>query len=141
MPAQSEEDGVPLNRPLADDSQLCYAVELKFARREAGFLLHAATRLSGPRGRRTRPCRTQGERLMVPISNTLLLYCWVAIGGALGSVARYWCSGVAARLIGATFLWGTLFVNVTGSFIIGVFATLTGPDGRIFGEQRLANSS
>lgn len=70
---------------------------------------------------------------MVPIWNTLLLYCWVAIGGALGSVARYWCSGVAARLIGETFPWGTLFVNVTGSFIIGVFATLTGPDGRIFG--------
>jgi CrcB protein len=31
-----------------------------------------------------------------------------------------------------TFPVGTLFVNVTGSFIIGSFATLTGPDGRVF---------
>jgi CrcB protein len=60
------------------------------------------------------------------------LYFWIAIGSALGGVARYWCSGVAARLIGETFPWGTLIVNVAGSFIVGFFATLTGPDGRIF---------
>jgi CrcB protein len=59
-------------------------------------------------------------------------YIWIALGGALGSVARFWCSGVAARLFGETFPWGTLIVNITGSFIIGFFATLTGPDGRIF---------
>ena len=66
------------------------------------------------------------------MGNTALLYCWIAIGSALGGVARYWCSGVAARLLGDTFPWGTLFVNVTGSFLIGFFATLTGPDGRVF---------
>jgi CrcB protein len=60
------------------------------------------------------------------------LYFWIAIGSAIGGVARYWCSGVAARLIGETFPWGTLIVNVVGSFIIGFFATLTGPDGRVF---------
>ena len=59
-------------------------------------------------------------------------YIWIAIGSALGGVARYWCSGVAARLIGETFPWGTLIVNIVGSFIIGFFATLTGPDGRIY---------
>ena len=63
---------------------------------------------------------------------TALLYCWIAIGSAIGGIARYWCSGVAARLFGETFPWGTLFVNVTGSLLIGLFATLTGPDGRIF---------
>ncbi len=57
-------------------------------------------------------------------------YFWVAIGGALGSVARFWCSGFVARHVGDTFPWGTFFVNVLGSFIIGFFATLTGPDGR-----------
>jgi fluoride exporter len=59
-------------------------------------------------------------------------YIWVAVGSALGGVARYWCSGVAATMIGETFPWGTLIVNVVGSFIIGFFATLTGPDGRWF---------
>jgi CrcB protein len=44
---------------------------------------------------------------------------------------RYWCSGVAARLIGETFPWGTLIVNVAGSFVIGFFFTFTGPDGRL----------
>jgi len=58
------------------------------------------------------------------------IYLWIAVGSALGGVGRYWCSGIAARLIGETFPWGTLIVNVVGSFIIGFFATATGPDGR-----------
>lgn len=59
-------------------------------------------------------------------------YFWVAVGSALGGIARYYCSGVAARIIGETFPFGTLIVNIVGSFIIGFFATLTGPDGRVF---------
>jgi fluoride exporter len=59
-------------------------------------------------------------------------YFWIAIGSALGGMARYGCSGLAARLISETFPWGTLIVNVLGSFIIGFFATLTGPDGRVY---------
>jgi CrcB protein len=62
----------------------------------------------------------------------MVAYFWIAVGSALGGVARYWCSGIAARLIGETFPWGTIIVNVLGSFIIGFFATLTGPDGRVF---------
>jgi fluoride exporter len=62
-------------------------------------------------------------------------YIWIAIGSALGGVARYWCSGVMARLIGETFPWGTFTVNVVGSFIIGFFATLTGPDGRVYASS------
>ena len=58
-------------------------------------------------------------------------YLWIAIGGAFGSVARYWCSGVAARLFGESFPWGTLIVNVLGSLVIGFFAAVTGPDGRL----------
>ena len=60
-----------------------------------------------------------------------MAYFWIAVGSALGGVFRYWCSGVAARLIGETFPWGTLIVNVAGSFVIGLFVTLTGPDGRL----------
>jgi len=59
-------------------------------------------------------------------------YIWIAVGGALGTIARFWLSGVAARLVGETFPWGTLVVNVTGSFIIGFFAALTGPGGRVY---------
>ena len=58
------------------------------------------------------------------------MYVWVMIGSALGGGARYWCSGFAANHFGETFPAGTLIVNVVGSFIIGFFATLTGPDGR-----------
>jgi CrcB protein len=64
----------------------------------------------------------------------MLSYVWIAIGSALGGMARYGCSGLAARLIGETFPWGTIIVNVLGSLIIGFFATLTGPDGRIFAD-------
>jgi CrcB protein len=60
------------------------------------------------------------------------LYTLIALGGALGSVARFFLSGVVADQFGGTFPWGTFIVNVTGSFIIGFFATLTGPDGRAF---------
>ena len=55
---------------------------------------------------------------------------WVALGSALGGVARYWCSGIVAHYIGETFPWGTLIVNVVGSFLIGLIATLAGTDGR-----------
>jgi CrcB protein len=59
-------------------------------------------------------------------------YLWIAIGSALGGMGRYWLSGIIARLVGETFPWGTLIVNVSGSLVIGFFATLTGPDGRVF---------
>ena len=59
-------------------------------------------------------------------------YFWVAIGGAIGTTGRYWLSGLVAQLMGETFPWGTLIINVTGSFIIGFFAVVTGPDGRVF---------
>lgn len=61
----------------------------------------------------------------------MITYLWIAIGGALGSVARYGASSLAAHWVGETFPWGTLIVNVTGSLVIGFFATLTGPEGRV----------
>ncbi len=53
-----------------------------------------------------------------------MTYLWVAIGGALGSVARYACAVLGLRLFGATFPWSTLLVNVSGSFAIGLLAAL-----------------
>ena len=68
----------------------------------------------------------------------MFTYILVAAGGAIGSTLRYWLGGLIANWVGQTFPWGTLVINVTGSFVIGLFATLTGPDGRIFvpGEWR-----
>jgi CrcB protein len=59
------------------------------------------------------------------------MYLAVAAGGALGTIARYFVSGIVANAFGQTFPWGTLIINVTGSFVIGFFGGLTGPDGRL----------
>lgn len=48
----------------------------------------------------------------------------VAAGGALGSVARYLVGIGSGRLFGIGFPWGTLIINVTGSFLIGLFIGL-----------------
>ena len=57
-------------------------------------------------------------------------YLWVALGGALGSVARYAVSLGTLRWLGGAFPWGTLIVNVAGSFAIGLLAALVSADGR-----------
>ena len=60
-----------------------------------------------------------------------MAYLWVAIGGALGSVGRFWLNGMVSRSFGETFPWGTMVINVTGSFAIGVVAALAMPEGRL----------
>jgi CrcB protein len=61
----------------------------------------------------------------------LAAYLYIALGSALGGVARYACTGWIAQQFGETCPWGTIAVNVMGSFLIGLVATLTGPDGRL----------
>src|SRR5215469_8910430 len=73
----------------------------------------------------------RSRTLLEAFSMPFQLYLAVAVGGALGSVARFFVSGLVANSFGGTFPWGTLIVNVSGSFVIGFFATLTGPDGRL----------
>lgn len=63
--------------------------------------------------------------------NVVITYLWIAIGSALGGMARYACSRAVALRYGETFPWGTLLVNVSGSFIIGVIASATGPESRL----------
>ena len=58
-------------------------------------------------------------------------YLWVGLGSALGGMGRFWCTDAVARVFGETFPWGTITVNVVGSFLIGFIATLTAPDGRL----------
>jgi len=72
--------------------------------------------------------------------STALTWFAVAVGGALGSMARFWMTGAVTALTGARFPYGTLLINVLGSFVIGAVAGLTltparmsmHPDLRIF---------
>ncbi|MEX2237714.1 MAG: fluoride efflux transporter CrcB [Dehalococcoidia bacterium] len=63
-------------------------------------------------------------------------YLFVAAGGALGAAVRHW---VVLRMLdwfGEWLPWGTLFVNVCGSFLIGLLATLALETGRLSAHQR-----
>jgi CrcB protein len=52
-------------------------------------------------------------------------YIWIGRGRALGSIRRAWLAVTVARISGQQFPWETILINITGSFIIGFFGTLT----------------
>jgi len=56
-------------------------------------------------------------------------YVWIGLGGALGSIGRAWLALLVAQLSGPQFPWGTILINVVGSFIIGLFGALTAATG------------
>lgn len=47
------------------------------------------------------------------------VYLWVALGGAIGASGRFFVTSMTGRLIGHGFPWGTMVVNVFGSFVMG----------------------
>jgi fluoride exporter len=64
------------------------------------------------------------------MQSPFLVYALVALGSALGGMARQWCGVLALRYI-PQFPWaGTVGINVLGSFVIGAFAALTASNGR-----------
>ncbi len=66
----------------------------------------------------------------------VLTYLLVAVGGAIGSVARAWVSVMAVRLVGASFPWGTMVINIVGSMVIGIVAaTALSPTRTIFTQE------
>ena len=60
----------------------------------------------------------------------MLNYLSIMLGGALGTGARFWLSGLVASRYGEVFPLGTLVVNVTGCFLAGAFAAVSDPSGR-----------
>ncbi len=60
----------------------------------------------------------------------MLNYLSIMLGGALGTGARVWLSGLVASRYGEVFPLGTLVVNVTGCFLAGAFAAVSDPSGR-----------
>jgi CrcB protein len=60
-----------------------------------------------------------------------MIYLWVGFGGVIGTLCRFWLSSAIVGWFGELFPWGTLVINVTGSFAIGFFATLTDPQGTL----------
>ncbi len=64
-----------------------------------------------------------------------MIYLLIALGGALGSVARYWFNGLVTARLGEAFPWGTFLVNVSGCIVIGFFAALGGSGSRFFASQ------
>ena len=66
----------------------------------------------------------------------VLTFLLVALGGAIGSVARAWIALLSVRLVGAGFPWGTIVINVVGSLIIGmVAATALSPTRTLFTQE------
>lgn len=64
------------------------------------------------------------------------LYLAIVAGGILGSLMR-WIVGIVLPSSQGGFPWPTLFANVTGCVLIGFYASITGPDGRVLVDPRI----
>ena len=67
----------------------------------------------------------------------MLTYFWIGLGGAIGSMARYGLGGLVSHKFGETFPFGTLAVNIAGSFIIGFLGALASSEGRLAPSSRV----
>ena len=69
-----------------------------------------------------------GGRIFDVLSALIL----IVIGSVLGGCARYFVSGLVARHLGETFPWGTMTINVSGAFLIGILGALATHPGSLF---------
>jgi CrcB protein len=59
----------------------------------------------------------------------MLDYFFVGLGGAIGTIGRFWLNGLVSRRV-VSFPLGTMVINISGSFVIAFFFALTAPEGR-----------
>ncbi|HEX6803363.1 MAG TPA: fluoride efflux transporter CrcB [Terriglobales bacterium] len=55
-----------------------------------------------------------------------MAYLWIALGAVVGASARYFVSGFTTKALSSSFPYGTLLINISGSFLLGFFLVLTG---------------
>lgn len=60
--------------------------------------------------------------------NQVVLLCYIAMGGAVGACSRYLISELLAQILGRGFPFGTLIVNILGSFIMGLLIAVLEQD-------------
>ncbi len=72
--------------------------------------------------RRVRNAKAVGS---IPICSTMLNLLWIGLAGGLGTIARYLSSGLALKIFGMAYPYGTLSVNVLGSFLMGLIVELS----------------
>ena len=75
-----------------------------------------------------------GQVEVTRTSNFMRAYLWISLGALLGANLRYFVSRLAAKLISADFPYGTLIINVTGSFLLGLFLIWT--TERVFADPK-----
>jgi CrcB protein len=75
-----------------------------------------------------------GRVEVIRTSNFMRAYLWISIGALLGANLRYFVSRLAAKLLSPNFPYGTLIINITGSFILGLFLIWT--TERVFADPK-----
>ena len=68
-----------------------------------------------------------------------MTYLWIGLGSAVGGMGRHFCSNLIIRVLGESFPWGTILVNVIGSLAIGFIAALIPPESRFFFASDIRN--
>jgi CrcB protein len=59
------------------------------------------------------------------LENSIVSYVWIALGAVVGASARYFLSRYIVKALASTFPYGTLLINISGSFLLGFFLVLT----------------
>ena len=55
----------------------------------------------------------------------MVVYLWISLGAVAGACLRFFVSRLAAKLLSPAFPYGTLIINVSGSFLLGLFMIWT----------------